>query len=290
MWESRRTACSPIKLENIASRVLVESNAKPSRAVTCKSVSINQIYHHFLVATRQCSTSTCRMHLKLCSIPIIIICDIIYHSFTTAHRSGARKKGAPVTLSSNSNWQCSALGRRLIAPACLSSKSIKQIAVAFPIQKKKKKGRLVVFGGFLCLQKRRILASSIRGFAHTTCAAKCGLGAIEFGDATDLPSPPSSTHCRAKSPHATKWMLPTPPHSAPLLARFMSAHGQFLFLLGCDCHSRTILTLSQWLVVCASESVCLQVCMCVIMCVLCQIGVGVCVNVCAPARVRFIWV
>lgn len=96
------------------------------------------------------------------------------------------KRGAPVTLASSSDGRCSALGRRSTAPACLGSKSIKQIAVAFAIWKRVE----LLWAGFPTFQKRRILAPPIRGFAHTTCAAKCGLGAIEFGDATDLPLHP----------------------------------------------------------------------------------------------------
>lgn len=89
---------------------------------------------HFLVATRQCSTSTCRMHLKVCLTHITIICDIIllqHHHCASVWRP--KKKGAPVTLSPSSNGRCSAFGHRSIAPACLGSKSIKQIAVAFSI-------------------------------------------------------------------------------------------------------------------------------------------------------------
>lgn len=121
------------------------------------------------------------MHLKICSIPITIICDTIHHSISTAHRSGVRKEGPllPCLL-----VLMGGAGQPLQLAWVQSQ--IKQIAVAFATWKRVE----LLWAGFLTFQKRRILASPIRGFAHTTCAAKCGLGAIEFGDATDLPLHP----------------------------------------------------------------------------------------------------
>lgn len=61
-----------------------------------------------------------------------------------------------------------------------------------------------------------------------------------------------------------------------------------LFLLGCECHSGPILTLSQKSVVCACVCVCDHSAMFGVVRVCAN--ERVCVCACAPARVRFIWV
>lgn len=79
-----------------ASRALVEKRESTSRGHVPDDFD-GENDPHFFVATRQCSTSTCRMHLNLFSIPITIIYDNICDSISDAHRPGALQKG-PVRL------------------------------------------------------------------------------------------------------------------------------------------------------------------------------------------------